>query len=458
MEKLLVGQIIEATGGKLMCGKENDSFDKFITDSRNVVYGAMFIPIKGEKYDGHDFIDGAIKSGAKGIITQKDIYWRDDCVIIKVADTKKALGDIARYYRNFMGVPLVAVTGSVGKTTTKDMIACALSQKYNVHKTNLNFNNDIGVPLTLLGLKREHNMAVVEMGMNHFGEIRYLSGIAEPDGAVITNIGMSHIENLGSKEGILKAKMEICEHMHKDAPLFLNGDDDMLWNVKTDKKKIYFGINNKDCDYTAENIENFEDKVEFDAVFGGERQHISVRLPGEHNVYNALAALAVSRYFEIDAKEAAKGIYGFETDGIRLSLCDLKDIKLIDDCYNASPASVEAAVRVLCAIKNRRHVAILGDIKELGDYAPAAHGRLGRIVVNLGIDALIAVGENSKFLYKAALDAGLEKENCLYFKHIEEAKTSLSSFVKKGDAVLVKASHSMKFEQISTELRECFDK
>lgn len=457
MEKLFVKEIAEATGASIVSGSESDVFDTFITDSRKISYGCMFIPIKGEMFDGHDFIDSAIKSGAKGVLTQKDMRPSENCVILKVRDTKKALGDIARYYKKKLSVPSVAVTGSVGKTTTKDMIYFALSEAFNAHRTNLNFNNDIGVPFTVFGLESRHNMLVCEMGMNHFGEIRYLSSITMPDVAAITNIGLSHIENLGSQEGILKAKLEVTENMKDGSVLVLNGDDKLLSNVSCEGKKIvYYGIENKSCDFRAEDIELFEDSVKFNAVYGDEKAAVTVRLPGEHNVYNALCAIACAHSFGVSMKDAARGIYKFESDGIRLSCSELKKIWLIDDCYNASPASVDAAVSVLCGARGKRKVAVLGDIKELGDYAPALHGKVGKSVARAGVDVILAIGDNCKFLSKAAIDEGVDK--CFYFKTVDDALCEIENIICEGDAVLVKASHSMHFERITAFLKEKFDK
>ncbi len=453
MKAFNVEQVLEATGGTLVCGNPAQNFSCITTDSRSVAYGALFIPFAGETFDAHDFVDSAIKSGAGGVLTHKDLALDTESAVIRVQDTKKAYGDLARYYKNDIAPKTVAVTGSVGKTTTKDMVVCVLTEHFQVTATEKNYNNEIGVPKTLLQLKETDTAAVIEMGMNHFGEIRYLSSIVRPDAAVITNIGMSHIENLGSQEGILKAKLEVLEYLSEDGVLFLNGDDALLATVQAPRKIVRFGIENPDCDYRAENIQSGSEEIAFDVVHKRKKAHVHLRVPGEHNIYNALAAIVVGEYFGLTLAAAAKGVEKFVPSDKRMHLIKTERFTILNDCYNASPASVEAAVQVLCGLESERKVAVLGDIKELGDFAPAAHGKIGKMVGRAGINCLIAIGDNAKFICRGAEEYGIAKENIHSFKTRQQAIEALPDLVQTGDAILVKASRAMQLEHITEALK-----
>lgn len=453
MKELSVQQVLEATGGTLICGSSNQNFSGITTDSRNVAYGELFIPLAGETFDAHDFIDSALKSGAGGVLTHRDIKLDTDSAVIRVQDTKKAYGDIARYYRKCINPKTVAVTGSVGKTTTKDMIACVLSSHFKTTSTEKNYNNDIGVPKTLLRLKEDDEAAVIEMGMNHFGEIRYLASIVWPDAAVITNIGMSHIENLGSQAGILKAKLEVLDYLSEDGVLFVNGDDALLKAVKAERKTVRFGLDAATCDYYACSIELGSEDVSFQVVHGQKKAHVHLQVPGRHNVYNALAAIAVGEYFGLTLQEAARGVEKFVPGDKRMHILKANSLLILNDCYNASPASVEAAVNVLCGLESQRKIAVLGDIKELGDYAPAAHGKIGKKIASCGLACLIAIGDNAKFLCRGAIEGGMQPEQVLLFKTKEEAIAALPAHIRPGDAVLVKASRAMQLEVVTEALK-----
>ncbi len=454
MKALSVEQILEATGGTLVCGNPAQNFSGITTDSRSVAYGALFIPFAGETFDAHDFVDSALKSGAGGVLTHKDLSIDTESAVIRVQDTKKAYGDIARYYKNSIAPKTVAVTGSVGKTTTKDMVACVLASHFDVTATEKNYNNEIGVPKTLLRLKPEDTAAVVEMGMNHFGEIRYLASIARPDAAVITNIGMSHIENLGSQEGILKAKLEVLEYLSEDGVLFLNGDDALLSAVKADRKIVRFGLDANACDIYAENLRPGSEEIEFDVVYKRKKAHVHLTVPGEHNVYNALAAIAVGEYFGLTLAQAAKGVEKFVPSDKRMNIIRTDKLVILNDCYNASPASVEAATQVLCGLESERKVAVLGDIKELGDFAPAAHGKIGKKVARMGLDCIIAIGDNAKFVCRGAQEGGMPTEHIHGFKTRQQAIDALPQLILPGDAVLVKASRAMQLEYVTEALKE----
>lgn len=450
MEGLTVENIIKATGGQFLWGDMGAQIKGITTDSRKSGEGTLFIPIEGETFDGHQFIRAAFDGGAVAAITHKEVDIVLEHTLILVPDTLKALADIARYYRSRFSIPCVAVTGSVGKTTTKDMLAASLETGFNVLRTQGNFNNEIGLPLTLFGLNSSHNMAVLEMGMNHFGEIHNLASMAKPNVAVITNIGMSHIEHLGSQRGILKAKLEITDFFDSNSLLVLNGDDALLWEQKDENryKTIFYGIDNPHCDYCAKNIRRGAQSVEFDAIFYGQGQHIYLPIPGEHNVYNALACLAVSGHFGLEMNQVADGIRQFRASGMRMDISESDGITLINDCYNASPSSMEAAIKVLCDIKAKRRIAILGDILEMGDFAPDAHRQLGKTAFECGVDFLITTGDNGKYICDGAVMAGMVGAKAEHFGDNKEIIAFIKEFLKDGDAVLVKASRGMKFEQI----------
>ena len=456
MEPISIKEIICATSGTLLCGNEDVAIESLTTDSRKSGENMLFIPLEGETFDGHEFIGAAFDAGAACALTHKDTQIVCDKALIRVEDTKKALADLARFYLEKYRIPVVALTGSVGKTTTKDMVASVLQQKYNVLKTQGNFNNDIGLPLTVFGIEKDHDVAVLEMGMNHFGEIHHLASIAKPDKAIITNIGMSHIENLGSREGILKAKLEITDFFDKENTLFINGDDDMLSGVECKSKCKTFGIENEKSDYRAINIVLNEDSCEFDVVYEDKNTHIRVNLPGKHNIYNALCAFSVAKSYDIDDDMIAKGIASFSPSKMRMDIRKIDGITIINDCYNASPASMEAALSVLCNIEAGRHIAILGDMLEMGSFAPDAHKGVGKKAASMGIDMLLSVGKEAQNINRGAVNEGMNRENALHFENNEKLIGVLESLLCDGDAVLIKASRGMKFEQIAQAIEKMF--
>lgn len=449
MQKMTVEDILNAAGGRLLCGDKDLIFDGITTDSRAAKKGVLFIPLVGDKFDAHDFIPAAFDLGASAVLSHKDIEPMLGETIIRVDDTRKALGDIARYYKKKYNVPTVAVTGSVGKTTTKDMLYAVMSQKYNTLKTPGNKNNDIGLPLTIFTLEKEHEAAVLEMGMNHFGEIDHLASIAEPDVAVITNIGMSHIENLGSQEGIFKAKMEITNRFTKNNTLIVNGDDKFLSHTKGmgDYKVVYYGINNPENDVYAKDI---NDKgiggIDFTAVVEGKEYKVEVNNAGIHNVYNALAAICTGMEFSIDIEDCIEGIKKCEYTAMRMEISRINGMTVINDCYNASPDSIKAALAVLGTTECKRKIAILGDVLEMGDFAQKAHYELGKAVVDNGIDVLITAGENAAYIARGAKDNGME--NVISFEKTLETAEYVKNEVRCGDGLLIKASRGMHFEDI----------
>ena len=440
-----VKEILKVTNGKLLCGNEEDECINFVRDSREVKKGDVYIALKGEKFDGNDFYLDAIKNGAKVCIVSKEMKNKDNVSTILVEDTLKALQEIATYKRSLYNIPVIAITGSVGKTSTKDLVASVLSQKYKTLKTKGNYNNDIGLPLTILSLKDEEAL-VVEMGMNHFGEIRKLANIAKPTVAVITNIGTAHIGNLGSRENILKAKMEILEGLQTKT-VIINNDNDLLhkWAFENNDKYqiITYGIK-KDSKYMAKNIELYEDKSEFE--FEGET--VTVPVGGEHFILNSLCGIAIGKLFNISIKDIIVGIKNLDLSKKRMEIEKSKiGAILINDTYNANYDSMKAAINYLKNIQNKRKIAVLGDMLELGDFSKELHEKVGK-EVDSSIDILIVVGKEAKYIAKESN----AKEKYIFDKNTE-AINKIKEIITKDDAILFKASNGMHFNEIVNKLK-----
>ncbi len=419
-------------------------------DSRDVDENTLFFAIKGERFDGHDFINDVAEKGVGAIVSHKKIEC--SAPVILVEDTKQAFLDFASYYRQSMpNLLVVGLTGSVGKTTTKEMTACVLSQKNKTLKTEGNLNNEIGMPRTLFRLDESYGSAVIEMGMDNAGQISALSKSCKPDCAIITNVGVSHIENLGSRDGILKAKLEILAGLKKGSPLFLNGDNDKLSTVKlNDYKVIFFGIENKSCDILAEDIKEIGLSTQFTAVKGELKQKITIPTVGIHNVYDALAAFAVGIEYGISPEDIAKGLENYEPSGMRQRIKDANGITVIEDCYNASPDSQKAGLNSLCKIAKGRKIAVLGDMLELGSYSETAHRNVGEYAAECKIDMLFTYGKESEFMADSAKNAGLYA--VFSFTDKAELTKVLANELKLGDTVLFKASRGMKLEEIFEDL------
>ncbi len=445
MQTLTISDIVSATCGAVICGDTAGEIHTITTDSRKADKGVLFIPLKGEHQDGHDYIQSALKSGAVSI-SERDI---DGCgTVIKVENTRIALGDIARYYKQKYPVRSVSITGSVGKTTTKDLVYSVIAQKYKTHKTPNNFNNDIGVPLTIFGIEAEHQAAVIEMGMNHFGEISYLSDIARPDSAIITNIGMSHIENLGSQDGIFKAKMEIIERFTDANTLIVNGDDEYLKTIcDVPYKLVRFGMSVENDVYAKDIVNRGLQGMDFTVVHRGGEFRCTLTQPGEHNIYNALAAVCAGLDMGVSEIDIANGIQNCEYTASRLEISEHNGIEIINDCYNSSPASVRAALKVMSYTVKSRRVAVLGDILEMGEYAKDAHLDLGRTVAELGVDLLITAGDNAKYIADGAKSEGMT--DVISYPTTVALANDINNLVKPDDCVLIKASHGMEFYRIA---------
>ena len=453
-----VKEILNITKGKMLCGNEELEVENFSKDTRTIQKDDIYIGIKGEKFDGSDFWKQALDASATAVLIsniqiskeEKEKY--KDKTIIQVEDTLEALYEIAKYKRSLYNIPVIAVTGSVGKTSTKDIIASVVSQKYKTLKTEGNNNNNIGLPLTILKLK-DHEALVVEMGMNHFGEISLLTNIAKPTLAVITNIGTSHIGNLGSRENILKAKLEILEGM-KIPRVIINNDNDLLhkW-YEENKEKIEihtYGINNS-SDVIAEKIELGEEKSKFVAKTSSEKVNIDVPVGGEHFVYNALCGFMVGKVLGLSSKEIQDGISKFELTKKRMDIRVLKNgATLINDSYNASYESMKASFKYLSNRTDLRKIAVLGDMLELGEFSKELHEKVGEEVANNNIDILICRGEFAKDIISKA--SKNKKTQCILLQNNEKILSKLQEILKEGDVVLIKASNGMKFYEICQKL------
>ena len=452
MEPITLRQLIAAVDGTLL-GDFSDldaAVTSVDTDSRNIQPGSLFIPLEGERFDGHSFIPAALSAGAAGCLTARarDSY-APGKFYVKVRSTQRALRDLARWYKKQFDIPFVCITGSVGKTTTKDMVAAVLREKFRVHKTNGNFNNNIGLPLTLLRLEKADEICVLEMGMNHAGEIEYLSDIVEPDVALITNIGDSHIENLGSREGIFQAKCEIFTHMKPEGTVILNGDDEWLTTLKgrLPFTTVFVG-RGEGLEYRATQVDS-DGQTHIKCQVTTPRQSFSLCIPalGAHMVYPALMAAAVGELYGMTGEEIARGVENFLPTKMRMNVLRLPgDVVVLNDAYNANPQSMRAAAAVLGDARGRRKVAIVGDMLELGDSSDLFHRAVGGSFAELGTDCLIAVGDLARYLAEGAREAGMGE--VYHFDSQEQAMPTILSQLQPGTTILVKASRMMRFERI----------
>ncbi len=445
METLFLEKLAEYLGTTAPCNAEITCIS---TDTRQLPEGCLFLALRGVKFDGHDFVEQAIAAGAAAAVTDTQI---GDLPCVVVPDTGQALLDIGRYYREMFDIPLVAVTGSVGKTTTKEMIACVLSESFCTLKTEKNFNNEIGMPKTLFGLTKEHGAAVIEMGMNHFGEISRMTRSAKPTLAVITNIGYSHIENLGSQEGILKAKLEVLEGMEETAPLIVSADDPMLCELKNMMERpVYtFSTQGNPADVSVEDIKE-DDGVTTFTICHGEKSLLAV-LPavGEHNVKNALAAYLVGTLAGMNEQDILCGLAKYQPTGMRQNIMEKNGQTVIADCYNASPDSMRAGLGVLGNFScSGRKIAVLGDMLELGEHSGMLHAKVGEMAKNAGIDMLFCYGAAARGI---AENAG-NYVAVFCTEDADELTEELRKTLGEGDCVLFKASHGMHLERIITAL------
>ncbi|MCR4675290.1 MAG: UDP-N-acetylmuramoyl-tripeptide--D-alanyl-D-alanine ligase [Lachnospiraceae bacterium] len=457
MKNLTLKNIANAVKGTLFLngGNEDTEILGVVTDNRQVEKDYLFIPIKGAKVDGHSFIESAFEAGAAVVFSEQENITKTGPYIL-VESSEQALKDLAAFYRSGLSIPIVGVIGSVGKTSTKEMLSSVLSTKYKVLKTQGNFNNEIGMPLTLLKIRDDHEVAVVEMGISDFNEMHRLGSVAVPDIVVMTNIKECHLENLNDRDGVLRAKTEVFEHLAKDASVVLNGNDDKLITVKSvEGAKVYYaGLEDNSFSVFADEIED-QGMVSEKAHFHTEKGafYACIPLPGKHHVSNAALATQVGLILGLSLEEIKAGIEGVETIAGRNNFLDLKDeITVIDDCYNANPASMKASLSVLSHC-NGRSIAVLGDMGELGSDEKNLHFGVGKAVVENKISVLFAVGELSKEIFEGAKNGETETH---WFATKEEMLPVLKKTIKKGDTILVKASHFMEFPKVVEELTSLF--
>ena len=457
MQPMTVKEIVAAVHGVWWNPREDaPAVTEVCTDSRKLTPGCLFLPWVGEKFDGHNFIDAALDAGAAGCLCARlpqDI--RPDKFYIKVDDTRLALRDLAAAYRDKFQIPYVQVTGSVGKTTTKEMIAAVLGAKLKVLKTPENFNNDIGTPLTLFGLQEEHEAAVIETGMNHFGEIEYLGALVRPDIAVISNVGDAHIEYLGSRQGILQAKSEIFTHLKKDGLAILNGDDSLLNTLDLPFRTIRCGQSEHCQARITEIADHGVEGITCTVVTERDTYELSINSPGEHMAYSASIAVAVGEELGLSREEIVRGVATYAPTGSRMRVLRFGENRVVlDDCYNANPQSVTAALEILAKTSCERTVAVLGDMGELGEMSNQAHYNIGALAAMLGIDQVIAIGHSAGKIADGTSFGGGE---VYHFMTREEATREVCDQLTPGTAMLVKASHSMHFEKLVEELQKEYD-
>ena len=443
MGRITLAQAAQWCGGRIDPKYKDVTFLGAGNDTRKLEEGQLFVALKGAR-DGHDFIPAALQKGAAAILcTHAD----GDYPAIIVDDTRVALGDIARNERQRLGMKVVAVTGSVGKSTTKEMIAKVLAGSYRVAKTPVNHNNDIGMPMAILAMPEETQVGVLEMGMNHFREIAYLTNIGKPDVAVIINIGTMHIEHLGSQEGILQAKLEIREGMTADGVLVLNGDDTLLWNHRSvdQMRKVYFGLNNSNASVLGNNVEETDGKLQFSVQVGEDTFPVCLNLNGMHYVSDSLAAIAVALEMGVKPDDIRQRLAAFENMEGRQSIYEAKGFTIINDSYNAGPESMAAALNVL-GNKTGRRIAVLGDMLELGVNAQAEHYKIGRIAAEKA-DLLFAFGPTGERMLNGAVTGGMEGK-ARAFTDRERLVQALKLAARPGDVLLFKGSRGMRMELI----------
>lgn len=459
MHEIYVKDIIEKCNGLLIIGNENTILDNFNKDTRVLNEEDIFVGIKGENFEGSNLYKEAFNKGAKGCIIndiELDMDYLNtlkDKFLIVVNDTIKCLQTLAMYKRSLYDIPVIGVTGSVGKTSTKDIIASVLSRKYKVHKTEGNYNNHIGVPLTILSMQEE-NALVIEMGMNNLGEISTLSKIAKPTVSVITNVGTAHIGNLGSRENILKAKLEILDGMDNKGILVINNDNDLLHEYYLNNKEdiVTFGINNK-SDYMAYNIYSDDVKSTYQIDLDNKTYNFIINNPGSHHILNSLCALSIGRIFNIDIEDIMLGISNFELTKRRMQIEKYNNVTIINDCYNANLDSMKSAISYLGGSNNRK-IAILGDMLELGEYSINLHKELGCIVKENNIDILITSGNYAKYINESAINNGFNKDNSYYYENKSDVVNKLQEIIKDGDIILIKSSLGMNFIELYNDIKK----
>ncbi len=450
MQKLTADVIAQAVGGRVIAGDPKTIIEQLVIDSRQAGEGTLFVPIVGEKVDAHKFIPQVFAAGAAAVFTSLGEIADPEKVHIEVADTKRALGLLAAWYRKQFTIPVVGITGSVGKTSTKEMISAALAEKMNVMKTAGNQNSQIGVPLTLLRLMPDQDIAVIEMGISEYGEMDNLADYVTPDVAVVTNIGEAHIANFGKKENTRSEKLKIAKHFTAENRIFLNGDDPLLLEAAKEMKcpVTTYGMS-EGCDFRAVHMHIADGKNCFTCVWPGGEEAVALLQLGDHSIRNALVAMAVAAHFGIEPAISKKGVENYEGIAMRQQISHLKNgVKLIDDTYNASPASIVSGIQVLMQMDNTgKKIAVLGDVLELGEASAKLHFDTGIAAAKLGVDVVITVGQEMRALAKGAKEANA-KMTVMSFDDNQEAVAALTDLLGDGDAVFVKGSRGMHMEEV----------
>ena len=448
MHKLSLSEVVQVTGAD--CNSDAEIFfDSVTTDSRKVTAGALFVGLKGENFNGESFACDAFNKGAIAVLVSRNAKRLPNSIVLKVDDTLDAYRKIAGAWRNRFDIPIVAVTGSNGKTTTKDLTAAALSGLGHVQKTSGNFNNEVGVPMTLLELDDKHNAAVVEIGMRGLGQIESLAQVVRPTIGIVTNVSEAHIEILGTLDNIAKAKAELVEAIPAGGTVILNADNQYTAAMKnfagTGVNVVTYGLDS-DADITAHDVLIGSVSTEFTLVYRGEKHDFEIPMLGRHNVSNALAAVAAGLTLGLDIDEIQRGVSSLTTTKMRFEVIRRDGLTIVNDAYNASPASMRVAIKTAAEVYSGRLIAVLGDMLELGDIAESVHREIGAELVENKFDTLITLGELGKFIAAGARDAGLK--NVYTFDTHEDAAKKILEIVRDGDTILFKASHVMHMDKI----------
>ncbi|HAT4155783.1 UDP-N-acetylmuramoyl-tripeptide--D-alanyl-D-alanine ligase [Clostridium perfringens] len=452
MLELNLQEIVKATKGALLKEAYVKEIKAVSTDTRKIEEGTMFIALKGENFNGNNYVLEAFNKGAKIAIVDEvkcDLNeLKEDVALIKVQNTRRALMDLAKFYREKLGLKVVGITGSAGKTSTKDLVAAVLSDKYKVFKTKGNFNNEIGLPLMILELDSTYDVAILEMGMRGLGQIKELAEIASPDLGIITNIGISHIEILKTRENILKAKMEIATFFDKNNTLVVCGNDDFLGALPNAEYKIVKTGVGENFKIGAKNIALEELSSKFTVYDGEKEEEFSLDMPGEHNISNLMLGIAIAKELDVSFEEMKRGLKNIEATSMRLELIKKDGFSILNDCYNSSPVAVKSAIDVMKNIEGKRRIAVLGTMRELGHKSEEAHEEIGKYSKENGIEKVLCFGDFSKNIKEGY------GEGCTVYENKEELIKDLLNIICDGDIILVKASRSLKFEEITKALLE----
>lgn len=452
MLELNLQEIVKATKGVLLKEADVKEIKAVSTDTRKIEEGTMFIALKGENFNGNNYVLDAFNKGAKIAIVDEvkcDLNeLKEDVALIKVQNTGRALMDLAKFYREKLGLKVVGITGSAGKTSTKDLVAAVLSDKYKVFKTKGNFNNEIGLPLMILELDSTYDVAILEMGMRGLGQIKELAEIASPDLGIITNIGISHIEILKTRENILKAKMEIATFFDKNNTLVVCGNDDFLGALPEAEYKIVKTGVGENFKIGAKNIALEELSSKFTVYDGEKEEEFSLDMPGEHNISNLMLGIAIAKELGVSFEEMKRGLKNIEATSMRLELIKKDGFSILNDCYNSSPVAVKSAIDVMKNIEGKRRIAVLGTMRELGHKSEEAHEEIGKYAKENGIEKVLCFGDFSENIKEGY------GEGCTVYENKEELIKDLLNIICEGDIILVKASRSLKFEEITKALLE----